>query len=59
MTRNRVRRRLREAFRARVRAGGVPAGADVVIIARPDAAHAEYAALEEALRRALDRSAFA
>lgn len=59
VVRNRVRRRLRESFRARVRAGVVPDGADVVIIARPDAAGADFAALDAALNRALDRSSFA
>ena len=59
VTRNRVRRRLREAFRARVRSGAAPAGADVVIIARPAAADAGYADLEGALNRALERGGFA
>jgi ribonuclease P protein component len=59
VTRNRVRRRLREAFRARLASGPAPAAADVVVIARPDAARADYAALRGALDRALERSGFA
>lgn len=59
VTRNRVRRRLREAFRARLAAGPTPASADVVVIARPEAAAADYAELKGALERALERSGFA
>jgi ribonuclease P protein component len=59
VTRNRVRRRLREAFRARLAAGPTPAAADVVVIARPDAARADYAELKSALDKALERSGFA
>lgn len=59
VVRNRVRRRLREAFRARIGRGPTPAGADVVIIARPDAAAADYDALAASLERALERSSFA
>jgi len=61
VTRNRVRRRLREAFRALLSQRGPrerPAGTDVVIIARPEAATANYAQLKSALVRALERSAF-
>jgi ribonuclease P protein component len=62
VTRNRVRRRLREALRALL-AGGVSPEAqhrgepsfDLVIIARPEAAEANYAQLSAALRRALER----
>ncbi len=59
MTRNRVRRRLREAFRARLASGPAPAAADVVVIARPEAAQADYGQLKGALDRALERSGFA
>lgn len=61
VTRNRVRRRLREAFRALLSqraAAQRPLGTDLVIIARPEAAEAEYAQLVSALERALERSAF-
>lgn len=59
--RNRVRRRLREALRATLRerpSRQEPLAADLVVIARPEAAEADYAALERALVRALERSAF-
>ena len=46
--RNRVKRRLREAFRA-----AAPDGVDVVISARPEARDASYQELEEALSSAL------
>ena len=59
VVRNRVRRRLREAFRARVARGPTPPGADVVIIARPDAADAGFHELATSLERALERSSFA
>ncbi len=52
--RNRVKRRLREAVRARY--GELPAGWDVVVIARPPAAAAPYAALADAVYLLLGRS---
>lgn len=62
VVRNRVRRRLREALRARVRERGAsaqgPAGVDLVIIARPEAAGSSYAELRDSLDRALERSSF-
>ena len=59
--RNRVRRRLREALRSILRSRErrqEPRGSDLIVIARPEAATADYAALERALARALERSAF-
>lgn len=63
VVRNRVRRRLREGLRALLaeradRSDGGPAGVDLVIIARPEAARADYAALRSSLDRSLQRSAF-
>jgi ribonuclease P protein component len=63
VVRNRVRRRLRDALRELL-AGGVDPAAqhrgnpsfDLVIIARPEAAEANYSQLSAALRRALERS---
>jgi ribonuclease P protein component len=52
--RNRVRRRLREAFRAEARR--VPPGWDLVLVARPKAAEAEYRDLHAALDELLARS---
>lgn len=62
VTRNRVRRRLREALRSLL-SQGVRADAqyrgepsfDLVIIARPEAAEASFSQLSDALRRALER----
>lgn len=62
VTRNRVRRRLREALRALLhdvsapsaKRGGEPSF-DLIVIARPEAAQASYAQLRAALRRALER----
>lgn len=54
--RNRVRRRLREALRALLRERALEASTlDLVIIARPSAAEADYWDLDAALRRALGR----
>lgn len=61
VTRNRVRRRLREALRSLLRERRPkqqPLAADLIVIARPEAAGADYAALERALARALERSSF-
>lgn len=62
VVRNRVRRRLREALRADLRArrpdGADAPGRDVIVIARPQAAQADYHALAAALGKALDRSKF-
>lgn len=61
VVRNRVRRRLREALRDLVRTRPVdlsPRGRDLIVIARPEAADADYADLKRALTRALERSSF-
>ncbi len=62
VVRNRVRRRLREALREIVRSrgprSGGPAGVDLIVVARPEAAGADYGQLRDALRKALERSAF-
>lgn len=52
--RNRVRRRLRELVRERH--GGMGAGWDLLLIARPEAAAASHAELREAVRSLLERS---
>ena len=44
--RNRLRRRLRELFRKN--SSALPEGIDLVLIARPAAAHADFAALQKA-----------
>lgn len=51
--RNKVRRRLREAYR--IHEDRIPAGWDVVVVARVRAAYASYAELERELLRALDK----
>jgi len=53
--RNRVRRRLREAARAAVAV--LPAGTDVVVVARAAAAGAPYAALQDSIRALFNRAA--
>ena len=62
VVRNRVRRRLREALREFVRQrgprGAGPAGVDLLVIARPQAALADFGQLRSALVKALERSAF-
>lgn len=62
VVRNLVRRRIREALRAELqvrRPDGVDRpGRDLLVIARPEAAGADYHGLAGALRRALDRSDF-
>jgi ribonuclease P protein component len=55
VVRNRVRRRLREAIRARSRR--LPQGVDVVIAARPASAAASWADLNAALDSVLERMA--
>lgn len=59
VVRNRVRRRLREALRELVseaeRDGTAAPSFEVVVIARPEAAEANYTALKDALRKALER----
>src|SRR5947209_12711995 len=52
--RNRVKRRLREAVRSHL--AMVPAGYDLVFIARPPAAQATYAQLEETVGYLLRKS---
>ncbi len=59
VTRNRVRRRLREALRAYLAPRELgERGFDMIVIARPQAANAEYAALRDSLETALTRSEF-
>ncbi len=59
VTRNRVRRRLREALRALLREHPLTAraagGADLLMITRPEAATASYQELKSALGKALNR----
>ena len=47
VTRNRIRRRLREAYR--LNAGSLHSGYDIVLVARAKAAEADFAALEASL----------
>lgn len=54
VVRNRLRRRFRELFRARLR--GLREGWDVVIVARPGAASATFAQLGEAVDQLLARA---
>ena len=59
VTRNRVRRRLREALRAylRERASVEPAPSyDLLVITRPSAAEVDYHDLASALRRSIERA---
>lgn len=51
--RNKVRRRLREAYR--IHEEGMSPGWDLVVVARVKAAHVPYRQLERDLLRALDR----
>ena len=53
VVRNRVRRRLREALRALTEEGKLSKPLDLVVIARPAAADADYWQLRDALRYAL------
>jgi ribonuclease P protein component len=59
VTRNRVRRRLREALRLMVATGEINRGADLVVIARPEAATASYDELKLALKHALRKAKLA
>lgn len=52
--RNRTRRRLRELVRERYRT--LPAGWDILVIARPEATRATFAELREALASVIARS---
>jgi ribonuclease P protein component len=52
--RNRLRRRLRELIRERYRT--LPAGWDLLVVARPEAVRATFAELREALASVLERS---
>ena len=54
VVRNRVRRRFRELFRARLK--GLREGWDVVIVARPGAADASFSQLGEAVDQLLARA---
>lgn len=49
--RNRIRRRLREAVKA---SGGIPAGYDVVLVARPAARQASFKRLKERIWQILE-----
>lgn len=51
--RNKVRRRLREAYR--IHEDRIPAGWDLVVVARVRSAYASYAELERELLRSLDK----
>ena len=53
--RNRLKRRVREA--ARAAAAAAPEGTDVVIVPRPAAAEAPYAALQDSVRALFNRAA--
>ncbi len=53
VVRNRIKRRIREAFRAKAHQKLV--GADLVVIARPAAAGAPFSRLAENLHRAMDQ----
>ncbi len=56
VTRNRIRRRLREAFAAVLRdVAPVETSFDLIVIVRPEAAAADYWQLKESLQRALQR----
>ena len=54
VVRNRIRRRLSEALRTRY--ADLPLGQDLVLVARPAAAGASWAELNQALDRALARA---
>ncbi len=62
VTRNRVRRRLREALRALLSERASPVtfkdrvSCDLLVVTRPEAAGADYAQLKDALARALVKS---
>lgn len=59
--RNRVRRRVREGLRALLRERRPkqsPVKADMIVIARPEAAGADYHLLRRALATALERAKF-
>lgn len=62
VTRNLVRRRLREALRALSREDSrwpaVGSGADLLVLTRPEAAGASYAELRDSLIRSLERAEF-
>ena len=53
VTRNRARRRIREAFRRAFASAGSGRSIDLVITVRPDAAKAEFPAIEADVRSAL------
>jgi ribonuclease P protein component len=54
VVRNRVRRRLREALRARF--GALAAGFDILVVARPPSAQASWLELNAALETVLQRA---
>jgi ribonuclease P protein component len=47
VTRNRARRRVREAFRVALASHTSPVGLDILVTARPDALHTEFIALRD------------
>lgn len=57
VVRNRVKRRMREIVR--LRSAAIAAGWDVILIARPPAAQADYHDLERAVERLLRQAALA
>ena len=57
VVRNKVRRRIREALRARL--VQVPSGLDLVVIARPPSAAASWAELNQAIDSVLQRAGLA
>lgn len=57
VTRNRVKRRLREVLRRLDRAGRIAPGYDLAVIARPSLAAATFAELQQALTALLARAA--
>jgi ribonuclease P protein component len=53
VTRNLVRRRLREAARPLIQ--GLPGGVDMVVVARPEASSASFAELDSELRELIGK----
>jgi len=56
VTRNRLKRRMREAVRLRIRNGGVTEGWDVILIARRAMLNASYRQVDEAIGLLLRRA---
>ncbi len=57
VARNRMRRRVREAFRLALRSARIDHGVDIVVVARPEAATAEFRDLQEDAASALREAA--